>query len=66
MARYLLEAGYSCDPTGARSRAPTTMPTSSMTPHHPGPDNECVHWMIEERDVLGSVLSASGLTPELR
>ena len=23
------------------------------TAHHPGPDNECVHWMIEERDVLG-------------
>ena len=21
--------------------------------HHPGPDNECVQWMINERDVLG-------------
>ncbi len=22
-------------------------------PHHPGPDNECVHWLIDERDVIG-------------
>ncbi len=23
------------------------------TAHHPGPDNECLHWMIDERDMLG-------------
>ena len=31
------------------------------TAHHPGPDDECGHWTIEERDVLGFGIECIGI-----